>query len=113
MKNKIFEHIDGNKFELVKEIGTGDIAVWIKSNGETKDVIPKNKKDFSLDEMYEYTNGGPIQIVNSKDGKFIVLNEEGKLTGLPLNKKATNLYEYGHQDPIVGDVLVCNRNQIE
>ncbi len=34
------------------------------------------------------------------------INENGKLDGLPLNCKATLLYQYGEHDPIVGDAVV-------
>ena len=88
-------------------------SLWIKSNGTIVPVKPKDGKYFSLEEMYQYTNGGPIQMVATKDGRIMILNEEGKLTGLPLNKKATELYKYGSHDPIVGDVLVCDEKYLE
>jgi hypothetical protein len=43
----------------------------------------------------------------------MVVDEEGKLKHMPLNVTATRLYIYGDADPIVGDNLVCDPNQIE
>ena len=60
---------------------------------------------------------GPIEITESihrpcwarepVDGIRLIVNEEGKLRGLPLNRKATELYEYGDRDCLVGDVLLA------
>lgn len=53
--------------------------------------------------------GGFIELVYTRDGDEMYLNEEGKIHGLPLNIKATELY--GNQnDVIVGDVVVIHRN---
>ena len=57
--------------------------------------------------------GGWIQIVQTRDGRLMVLDEEGKLKGFPVNRVATGLYQHGAQDPIVGDVLVCNEGDID
>lgn len=56
--------------------------------------------------------GGLIQIVYTKDKRIMIINEEGKLDGLPINPKATALYQYGEHDPIVGDVLVMNKKDV-
>ena len=43
----------------------------------------------------------------------MVINEEGKINDLPLNEKATELYIYSESDFILGDVLICNENEID
>ena len=86
------------------------MAEIIRANGERKLVEPMNGKDFQLSELQKVV-GGFIEIVRTKDGRLMVINEEGKLEGLPINELATELYQYN--DIIVGDVLVCNRNQIK
>ena len=43
----------------------------------------------------------------------MVIDEEGKLKGFPVNPVATALYRFGDQDPIVGDALVCEDRNIE
>lgn len=46
--------------------------------------------------------GGWIELVKTKDGRVLVVNEEGKMLNLPRNGFASSLY-HGN---IVGDVLV-------
>lgn len=92
------------------------MAQIIKSNGETVEVAPANGTDFTLSELQSIV-GGYIEILEFHDGRYLVLNEEGKLNDLPTNEKATTL---AHQntylaawDYIVGDVLVCDEGQIK
>lgn len=89
--------------------------VIIKSNGEIKQITPKNGKDFQLDELRTAV-GGWIEIVylQDEDKHLMVVNEEGKLNNLPYNAKATHLYQNhtGCNDVIVGDVLVCENEKI-
>ena len=71
----------------------------------------------TLTEMQKFV-GGYIEVVQSSDTKHdIVLDEEGKLKGKPLNKEATELYLGEEQDDtsagwdfdyIVGDVMVLS-----
>ena len=91
---------------------------------ETK-IISKRKLD--LKEMQDIV-GGNIELAYD-DGKIqIICNEEGKMYGLPLNKKATEIWHdklskfnskltspqhgrtrnpnYGSQDYLVGPVLI-------
>lgn len=95
------------------------------------EVEPLNGKTFSLDELQEYV-GGHIELLpfmknvlnrtflkqyfSMKELRYyMVLNEEGKIMGLPLNKNATMLVE-GRlyiDDYICGDVLICKINQID
>lgn len=84
------------------------MARIIKTDGTERNVEPKNGSDFSLGELKEIV-GGFIEIVTLKNRQLMVVNEEGMLIGMPYNIKASELY--GH--PIVGNVLVCNNNQIK
>jgi len=87
------------------------MATLIKSNGEEINVLPKNKTDFTLEELQKYV-GGLIEIVRTKDNKTMVINEEGKINNLPINQKATAIYPYNGYDFIVGDVLICQEDEI-
>lgn len=107
------------------------MALWLKSDGTTVEVEPLNGKTFSLDELQEYVGGhielftvmsptlySPLlkQFFSMKERRFyMVLNEEGKLLGLPLNTDATMLaIDWLYKgDYICGDVLICNINQID
>ena len=41
--------------------------------------------------------------------------KDGKLLDLPINQEATTIYQktFGFNDMIVGDVLLCDANQVE
>ena len=71
----------------------------------------------TLEQMQKFV-GGYIEVVTSADtNSQIVLDEEGKLKGKPLNKEATELYVGEEKDDtcagwdfdyIVGDVMVLS-----
>ena len=90
----------------------GGHGVFIKSNGEEVQVNPTNGSNFDLEEMQTYV-GGYIEII-SIENQSLVLNEEGKLKGLPVNEKASRMFKdfYGNTDFIVGDVLICPSEMI-
>jgi len=54
-------------------------------------------------------------VISIHYGQIIVLDEEGKLKGKGRNNKATELYRLRRltTDFMVGDVLVCNENEIK
>lgn len=82
--------------------------VFLKADGTVSEIKPANGKTFDLEEMQKLV-GGLIEIIDLKDGRCLVVNEEGKLTGLPRNDKATGLWEesFGLSDVIVGNAIVC------
>lgn len=94
-------------------------AYYMPWNGEKKEIFPdKGKEVFSLEQLQTLVEGR-IEIVDLQDeegnGPELIINEEGKLEGLPVNIEATMLYEkkYGrsNSDIIVGNVvLVENYN---
>lgn len=90
------------------------MAKIYKANGEIIDIEPKNGKDFKCKELNEIV-GGHFELVNLLFDRFMVVNEEGKLMGLPINEKATTIFqtELGPYDIIVGDCLVCKTSQIK
>ena len=81
---------------------------------ETVEVKPKSGKTFSLSELQDFVEGY-IEIVNLRDGKIMVVNEEGKLKNLPFNHAATKIYAETHFDRevIVGNALVCKSTEIK
>lgn len=84
------------------------MAKIIKTDGKEINVEPRNGSDFSLSEMQRIV-GGFIECVTLDNGQLMVVNEEGVILEMPYNKKASELF--GH--PIVGNVLVCESNQIK
>jgi len=82
-------------------------AEQILVDGTRTIVTPQNPaKGFTLRECYEHTHSDIIQIGQARDGRIIIMDEEGKVAGKPINHAATELYIHGHLDPIVGDVIV-------
>lgn len=90
------------------------MAKLIKTDNSVTEVSPKNGTDFSLEELQGFV-GGYIEIVypltGAPKGSILVVNEEGKLIGLPVNGIATGMM--GFTDTIVGDVLLCDTNQVK
>lgn len=71
-------------------------------------------EQLDLPTIYQYTNGGPFQMVEipaidglSPMGIAMLINEEGKLYQLPVNDVATDIMTdlFPFNDFIVGDVL--------
>lgn len=93
------------------------MATIIKTDGTCIGVQPKNGTDFQLEELQAFV-GGYIEIVHSVyDQTIMVINEEGKINGLPENETATGearrkgmIHWYDH---IVGDVLYCKSKEIK
>lgn len=88
------------------------MAYHIKADGTITEVQPQNGTDFKLKELQQFV-GGRIELVRTTDDRLMVINEEGKLLGLPLNKKATWLYIHRQHDSIMGDVLVCESHEVK
>lgn len=79
------------------------------------EVQPKNGSDFSLEELQDFVEGY-IEVVRLKDDKIMVVNEEGKLNGLPFNVGATLAYNEGtgrYDDIILGNALVCKKEEVK
>lgn len=85
----------------------------IRVNGTRQEYLPADGRHYTLEEMQKAIGGGYVQIVQTKDGRLMVIDEEGKIKGFPVNTVATRLYRFGDQDPIVGDVLVCDKRNIK
>lgn len=86
------------------------IPKLIKSTGEVLKISPKNGKDFKLAELQKYV-GGPIEMVYSMTGKAMIVNEQGRVTNLPYNEKATSMYL--GQSYLFGDVVVCDLKMVK
>ena len=91
------------------------MALLVKTNGEQINVIPKNNKSFSLEEL-QFFVGGFIELFRTEN-KIFVLNEEGLNLELPKNEVATSLlYKEVNLKTIqflVGDIVICDENEID
>lgn len=124
----------------------GNMAIIIRPDGSTQDIQPHDGHSFQLNELKPIVGEGTargtgyIEIIPCKDKRFIlVINEEGKNEGLPINAKASELASLptqadidrlkallgeqlivvGDSDPlhgpdvIVGTVLLCMSSEVE
>lgn len=90
------------------------MAMLVRTNGTMEKTAPRNGADFSLTELQEAV-GGYVEMVHLTDDIVMLVDEEGKLKGRDINVAATALYGawVGHDDIIVGDVLVCKRREVQ
>ena len=91
------------------------MATMMKTDGSRMEVNPSDgKMFFSLEEAQKMV-GGYVQVVPLGDGNILVVNEDGKPMGLPVNREATSImhrhYPMAVNDCIVGDVLMCMNNE--
>jgi hypothetical protein len=81
-------------------------AMLYHVDGRVEEVTPRNGKAFTLEELQQFV-GGSIEHVDCPNRKHMFINEEGKLLGLDINWKATEvsgIARYG--DVIVGPAIV-------
>jgi hypothetical protein len=83
------------------------MAMLLRADGSAEMLQPPNGVNWQLAELQTLV-GGYIEVGRTIDGKYLVLDEEGKLKRKPLNIAATRLYQYGRHDPIVGDAVVID-----
>jgi hypothetical protein len=86
-------------------------TLLITPKGEELPIKPSNGSDFTLEELQKFV-GGYIEIVWLRDGRCMIVNEEGKLNDLKYNKIATDLYNKS-DDHIVGNVLVSDPKYVK
>jgi len=82
------------------------MPLCIKADGTEREVEGK----LSLQAMQTIV-GGYIQQVATRDGRYLIVDEDGKYKGKPVNEKATQLFWPLH-DTIVGDVLVLTEEEM-
>ena len=109
------------------------MATILYADGRQEERQPENGIHFRLNELQAII-GGLIELVSTREGQIMVINEEGKLIGLPRNEQATSLIDYPSPDElramlaanpeiifvgdldeadyIAGDVLVCRSDEI-
>lgn len=101
--------------ENVEKEKSADLAAVkakvIRVNGETEEVEPENGSDFQLEEVKRLIGCEWIEVVRLADRRLMVMDEEGKLLRKRCNVKATEMYNHPY-DVIVGDVLVCDADQL-
>ena len=83
------------------------MATLLRSDGTAETLQPTNGVNWQLAELQTLV-GGYIEVTGTVDGKYLVIDDEGKLKHKPLNRAATMIYKHGRRDPIVGDAIVID-----
>ena len=83
-------------------------------------IIEDSKDEPDLKTAQEFV-GGMVEGITFPNGDYLVINENGKLIGLPLNPEATALwrmtftkdkYAFGHDDFVVGPAMVIKKDAL-
>ena len=110
------------------------MATILYADGRQEERQPANGTIFQLEELQAIV-GGWIEITHTRDRQVMVINEEGKVDGLPRNEQATSLMDFlspeeiramlaththlifvgnlEEADYIAGDVLVCHPDEVQ
>ncbi len=85
------------------------MATIIKADG-TEETLTL-EKTTSLKTLQDAV-GGYIELLHTKDGKYMLCNEDGKSMNLPPNEKATEMW-VGQNEIILGDVVICDKIELD
>lgn len=84
-------------------------------------VYPANGKSFTLEELRGFVGGTIDMQLLRKENKWLVVNDNGKLDGLPINEIASEIWRkeypiekfpYNNDGLIVGNVLLSPKHLI-
>ena len=95
----------------------------VKANTEVSEfkIIDNEKNTPTLKEAQDFV-GGYVECIGWPNGDLLIVNEEGKLKGLPLNPEATTLwrstftadkYAFGYDDFVVGPAILIKANALK
>jgi len=93
----------------------------IKLNECEFKIIKDSKDEPSLKEAQEFV-GGYVEGITFPNGDYLIINEEGKLMGLPLNSEATMMwratfdndnYVTGRKDFVVGPAILIKKQALK
>jgi hypothetical protein len=85
------------------------MALLLFPDGHARDVQPKDGRSLSLDEMHALLpDAQALDFVYGQDGTALVVDDLGLRKNLPINEKATRIYQaWGGVTPIYGPALYC------
>lgn len=86
--------------------------IW-RADGTIEELRPlPGRRTLTLEQLQDAV-GGLIEFVQPFDDRYeLIVNEEGKCLGLPLNARATEHYPFMLWDVIVGDVVYASREEL-
>ena len=84
-------------------------------------IIEDSKQEPNLEAAQEFV-GGMVEGITFPNGDYLIINEEGKIIGLPINKEATKLwretftkdkYAFGYDDFVVGPAILIKKDALK
>ena len=84
-------------------------------------IIEDSKDEPNLKEAQKFV-GGYVEGITFPNGDYLIINEEGKMIGLPLNPEATTLwrmtftkdkYAFGYDDFVVGPAILIKKDALK
>ena len=84
-------------------------------------IIDNVKDEPTLESAQEFV-GGMVQGIEFPNGDYMIMNEEGKLLGLPVNEEATKLwrstvtrdkYLFGYDDWVSGPAILIKHKALK
>ena len=88
-------------------------AIVIRAeDGAVKEIEPENGIYFRLQEMRVLVGCELIQVITTRSGRIMIIDDEGKFTAKPMNREATIMVDLFPGDYIAGDALVCSEDQL-
>ena len=97
-----------------------DMTTDINTKASEFKIIEDSKDEPSLKAAQDFV-GGYIEGITFPNGDYLIINEEGKLMGLPVNEKASELwsktftkdkYAFGHDDFVVGPAILIKKDAL-
>ena len=92
----------------------------IKSTAKLQ-IIENSKHEPNLEAAQKFV-GGMVEGITFPNGDYLIINEEGKLIGLRINKEATKLwretftkdkYAFGYDDFVVGPAILIKKDALK
>ena len=84
-------------------------------------IIEDSKHEPDLESAQQFV-GGMVEGITFPNGDYMIINEEGKMLGLPVNEQATKLwretftkdkYLFGYDDFVVGPVILIKKQALK
>ena len=98
-----------------------DMKDTINTTAAEFKIVDDVKNEPTLKEAQEFV-GGYVEGITFPNGDYLIINEEGKLIGLPLNPEATALwratfdndnYVTGRKDFVVGPAILIKKQALK
>ena len=118
-------HINKKEYRLLTMLDLSyiiqDMTTDINTKASEFKIIEDKKDEPQYKEVSKFV-GGMVECVTFPNGDLLLINEEGKLMGLPLNPEASALWKAmfdndnfvtGRQDFVVGPAILIKKDALK